>query len=299
MEQKRELIVNPFYSDLHLGLDYYILSLHKKAKRLWKRGIYTNAYHPQSPLNPWAFIRVCNEAETLRQSLESIIGAISRGIIVYNECTDGSEEIIKEFCSKYQGFKCVEFPHSVAQCRCTQEEFESKKTLADYYNFALSFIPQGEWLVKIDCDQIYDAQKLKESFALATKPTDIVFYFRMNLHCFDYEIYLDKNSPILDPKDHWLICNNGLSFDNAIQESDEKGVYYWELLQIPCEYCEINAPLNTWHFPLLKASRKSLASKYNHIPLSDYKEVIPTRFLKRIAPDMLDEKRILRLLKGE
>lgn len=299
MELKRKLIANPFYSDLHLGFNHYIQGLHKKVKTLWKRSICSNPYHPQSPLNPWAFIRVCNERETLRQSLNSIVGAISRGIIVYNECTDGSEEIIKGFCSKHQGFKYAEFPYSVAQCRCTKEEFEDKKTLADYYNFALSFIPQGEWLVKIDCDQIYDAQKLKESFKLVAKTTDIVFYCRINLHCFEGGIFLDKNAPFLDPNDHWLICNNGLYFGNEIKEEYQEGLHYWELLQIPFCYDVIEAPLNTWHFPLLKASRRSCALRENHIPLSDYKEVIPTRCLKRIAPDMLDEKRILHYLKGE
>ena len=56
-----------------------------------------NAQNPKSPLNPWAFIRVCNEAITLKSCLESILPAIQRGVIAYNDCTDGSEEIILEF----------------------------------------------------------------------------------------------------------------------------------------------------------------------------------------------------------
>lgn len=227
------------------------------------------------------------------------MGVISRGVIVYNECTDGSEEIIKEFCSKHKGFICVEFPYQVAQCRCTKEEFSTKKTLADYYNFALSFIPQGEWLVKIDCDQIYDSQKLKESFKIPQTPRDIVYYFRINLHYFDNDVFIDKKSPLYDPKDHWLICNNKLFFNNTIVEEYERGIFYWESLIIPFYYTWIETPLNTWHFPLLKESRKSLASKDNHIPLSQYKEVIPTNYLSKIPPDMLDEKRILHYLKGE
>lgn len=289
-----------FYSDLHLNVDYYFGAIfQRKVKSLWHKSIFANHYHPKSPLNPWAFIRVCNERETLRQSLDSIVGAISRGVIVYNECTDGSEEIIKEFCSKHKGFICVEFPYQVAQCHCSKEEFSAKKTLADYYNFALSFIPQGEWLIKIDSDQLYDSQKLKESFKLVRSTQDIVFYFRLNLHCFDNLLYLNREMPISDPKDHWLICNNGLFFVDDIQENNEEEVEYWELLQIPFEYREFETPLNTWHFPLLKESRKSLASKDNHIPLSQYKEVIPTNYLSKIPSDMLDEKRILHYLKGE
>lgn len=53
----------------------------------------------KSPLNPWGFIRVKNEALTLRVSLESILPALQRGIIAYNDCDDGSEELILEFAS--------------------------------------------------------------------------------------------------------------------------------------------------------------------------------------------------------
>lgn len=275
-----------------------MFNLKRKIKTLWQKSPFNNPYHPQSPLNPWAFIRVCNERETLKQSLESIIGAISRGIIVYNECTDGSEEIIKDFCSKHQGFREMPYPYKVSPCRCTRAEFVTKKTLADYYNFALSFIPQGEWLVKIDTDQIYDCQKLKESFSLATSTQDIVFYFRLNLHLFDEGIFIDKINPISDPKDHWLLCNKGLFFINDIQEGDDLRIFYWELLQISYSYQSIDAPLNTWHFPFLKESRRKLAKKENHIPLSEYKKVIPKEYLANINPDMLDEKRILHYLKG-
>lgn len=276
-----------------------MFNLKRKIKTLWQKSSLTNAYHPQSPLNPWAFIRVCNEAMTLRQSLDSIIGAISRGVIVYNECTDGSEKIIKDFCLKHQGFKAIPYPYQVSSCKCSRVEFENKRTLADYYNFALSFIPQGEWIVKIDGDQIYDYKKLKESFFLATSPQDIVFYFRLNLHCFDDRIFLDKKNPISDPKDHWLLCNQDLFFINDIQEEDGLDISYWELLQIPFAYNGIDAPLNTWHFPLLKESRRALAKKENHIPLDKCKKIIPSQYLSKIKSDMLDEQRILRYLKGE
>lgn len=239
-----------------------MFNLRRKVRSLWnKNSILGNVYHPQSPLNPWAFIRVCNEKETLKQSLQSIVGAISRGVIVYNECTDGSEKIIKDFCSKHQGFKPIPYPYQVSSCKCSRIEFETKRTLADYYNFALSFIPQGEWIVKIDADQIYDAQKLKESFSLVTSTQDIIFYFRINLHLFKDGIYIEKERPISDPKDHWLLCNQDLFFINDIQDEDNSEINYWELLQIPYDYFGIDATLNTWHFPYLKESRRSLATK--------------------------------------
>lgn len=57
-----------------------------------------NSSNPKSPLNHWAYVRVKNEARTLRASLDSILPAIQRGVIGYNDCDDGSEEIILEFC---------------------------------------------------------------------------------------------------------------------------------------------------------------------------------------------------------
>nr|WP_276309253.1 hypothetical protein [Campylobacter hepaticus] len=67
----------------------------------------------KSPLNPWAFIRVKNEAITLRASLESILPAIQRGVIGYNDCDDGSEEIILEFCKQYPSFIPIKYPYEI------------------------------------------------------------------------------------------------------------------------------------------------------------------------------------------
>ncbi|MBC5858425.1 beta-1,4-N-acetylgalactosaminyltransferase, partial [Campylobacter jejuni] len=113
-----------------------------------------------SPLNPWAFIRVKNEAITLRASLESILPAIQRGVIGYNDCTDGSEEIILEFCKQYPSFIPVKYPYEVQIENPKSEE----NKLYSYYNYVASFIPQDEWLIKIDVDHYYDAKKLYKSF---------------------------------------------------------------------------------------------------------------------------------------
>ena len=38
----------------------------------------SNSKKPKSPLNPWAYVRVKNEAKTLRASLDSILPTIQR-----------------------------------------------------------------------------------------------------------------------------------------------------------------------------------------------------------------------------
>lgn len=254
---------------------------------------FKDPHHPQSPLNPWAFIRVCNERSTLKQCLYSIAPALKRGVIVYNECNDGSEEIIQEFCKTNSGFIAVEYPYQVAQCRHKKDEREYKKGLADYYNFALSFIPQDEWLIKIDADQIYDAEKLKATLSYPKTKNDMVYYFRLNLHCFNGKMYIDKENPIFDPCDHWLICNRGLYFVEDIQKESEDEIYSWELLKIPFVYNAIPANLNTWHFPRMKENRRSLAQIENYVHISEYEKVIPKEYFSKITLDMLDEMRIM------
>ncbi|NME35784.1 hypothetical protein HF862_04250 [Fusobacterium sp. FSA-380-WT-3A] len=50
-------------------------------------------YKNNKSVEPWAYIRVRNEASTLKECLNSIIPVIKKGIVGYNDCTDGSEEI--------------------------------------------------------------------------------------------------------------------------------------------------------------------------------------------------------------
>ncbi|BEK08656.1 hypothetical protein I12384_10820 [Campylobacter coli] len=56
--------------------------------------------------------------------------AIQRGIIGYNDCDDGSEEIILEFCKQYLSFMPKKYPHKI-QIENPQSE---KNKLYTYYN---------------------------------------------------------------------------------------------------------------------------------------------------------------------
>lgn len=129
-----------------------------------------NAKDPFSPRNPWAYIRVRNEAHTLRACLFSILPAIQRGVIGYNDCDDGSEEIILEFCEKFPSFIPVKYPYHVD---IYNPEKECNKFYA-YCNYVLSVIPKYQWLVKIDVDHICEASKFFKSFYLIQKPWDML-----------------------------------------------------------------------------------------------------------------------------
>jgi len=256
-----------------------------------------SAKDSKSPRNPWAYIRVKNEAITLKSSLESILPAIQRGIIGYNDCDDGSEEIILEFCKQYPSFIPVKYPYEV-QIQNPQSE-ENK--LYKYYDFVLSFIPKNEWFIKIDVDHVYDGAKLFKSFYLARKPCDVVFVSRINFIIKNQQIYTFKVKDTLNNidylalgMDHWLIFNKNIK---TIETRTADGGYYEGLKYSNQTHRFFHTELNNWHFLLVKNSRRALIEEFlkssNIITIDEMKKspLVGTR----IDPKMLDEKKILEI----
>lgn len=281
-----------------------------------------NSLNPHSPLNPWAFIRVCNEAITLRACLESILPAIQRGIIAYNDCTDGSEEIILDFCAKYPTFIPAKYPHHI-QIRNPQSE-ENK--LHNYYNFALSHIPKKQWLIKIDCDHIYDAKKLYKSFYLPKRKDEMVIKCRIDFLIKNREVFVCRFLNFLDAYlesgltgekgrflnsggDDIMIYNDNLKFEvwnpdmrfynkDSIKSNESGGgEYFYEYLDYGSRAI-IHTELNNYHFPLVKTMRR-VVNAY-----SDNDNAIKNAFSldeirqspligTRIDPAMLDKDKIL------
>nr|WP_224328664.1 beta-1,4-N-acetylgalactosaminyltransferase [Campylobacter canadensis] len=259
----------------------------------------------KSPLNPWAFIRVCNEDITLKASLNSILGAIKRGVIAYNDCTDNSEQIILEFCKQHKSFIPAKYPHNIINTYLnrtdgggwklfkTQDNYIQsgidyknltplENRLSTYYNFALSFIPKDEWFIKIDCDHIYDAQKLKECFKLITNDNQAVSIPRVNVLIENEQIYVDlynNNNFLRDVGDHLLIKNKNLSFCDA---GFSKLI---EAYNLPKEIKIIKGvQLNNIHFPYLKKNRA-----YSHAKLIKLEELLASE----LANNPMINKQIL------
>lgn len=140
-------------------------------------------YKSNKSIEPWAYIRVRNEVGTLKTCLKSIVPVIKKGVIGYNDCTDGSEEVILEFCSKNKGFIPVKYEHHIFDF---QDERNGKKgneenKFATYCNYLLSFIPKGEWIIKIDCDHVYDTEKLKKIFKIPKSKNDCIILPKINI----------------------------------------------------------------------------------------------------------------------
>lgn len=247
------------------------------------------------PIDPWAFIRVKNEIALIETSLNSIYPAIRRGIIGYTQSTDGTEEKILEFCKTHPGFIPFKYEYDVLPAGSEQYltgRYNEKQSVASFYNAVLEHIPIGDWLIKIDADQIYDTEKLRMALFLPESDKAMLSLSRMNLHYKNNElkIVLTGKSPFVDPHDQWLIKRTkDLHFKMEIRP---KTLESWELLYPLDAHYIMHTDCFIWHFPFMKAWRSDDQWKYASFRTS------AAKYLGEypIPDDMLDEGRILDLL---
>ena len=194
--------------------------LKKRYKTYRKLGI----KYRKNPIEPWAFIRVKNEIKTVQSCLESIVPVIKKGVIGYhklleNEIDDGTEEYIIEFCKKNPNFILFKYDFTVIPANDIRyrelENIPLENRLDSYYNAVLSKIPRNEWFIKIDCDHVYDTEKLKKLMYLPKKDTDIISYSRLNLHYENEKLYVIKNPTLFDVGDSWLLKNEDIFRDKG------------------------------------------------------------------------------------
>lgn len=269
----------------------YFYNINKNIKECKHKGFFDfdeNSKDPKSPLNPWAYIRVKNEAITLRASLESILPAIQRGVIGYNDCTDGSEEIILEFCKQYPSFIPIKYPYEIQIKNPKSEE----NKLYSYYNYVASFIPQDEWLIKIDVDHYYDAKKLYKSFYIPKKDYEIVNYSRMDFLYDKEEVFIVKYDHINDmyndkSEDQNLVKNINLKW----QESMHQNKYHMEYLDIK-HFKMYKTEFLNYHFPFFKRKLNKSNTKLiniNSFDTNNYKYLI--------QKDMINKEKLLKIKK--
>lgn len=115
-------------------------------------------------------MRVKNDGCFIEACVESCIDALDELIIVWNDCTDNSADEIEKMRQRYPDkIKTYEYKYKVYSVGLTKEEYEYAKSLpkdsphllCNYYNFALSKVTY-QYALKIDADQIYFTDKLKE-----------------------------------------------------------------------------------------------------------------------------------------
>lgn len=115
-------------------------------------------------------IRTRNEAHLLSSCIDSCIDSLDELIVVYNDCTDNTAEVLEEKRKQYpRKLKVYAYNNKVLSFDLTREEYEYAKTLPDdsprlycnQCNFGLSKM-QYKYAVKIDADQIYFADEIKK-----------------------------------------------------------------------------------------------------------------------------------------
>ena len=213
-------------------------------------------------------------------------------MIAYNDCTDGSEEIILEFCAKYPTFIPAKYPHHIEIHAPKAKE----NMLHNYYNFALAHIPKKQWLIKIDCDHIYNAKKLYKSFYLLKKNYERVVIARIDTLIKGNQVFIGTNTQgdfLNIGTDHWLICNEGLRFNVWFPDAEKR--LFYEGLHYKMARITYHTELNNYHFPLIKNSRASGNDNAikNAFTLDEIRQsdLVGTR----IDPAMLDKEKILKI----
>lgn len=259
------------------------------------------------PVEPWAFIRVKNERQTIEQCLNSILPVIKKGVIGYqrlseDEVDDGTEQYILEFCRKNKGYIPYKYEYEVIPANDNRylnlERIKKENRLDSFYNAVLQQIPKDEWLIKIDCDHIYDTEKLRKLMYLPQKDSDVISFSRFNLHYMNDKLYVLKDNYIADPGDHWLIKNKDLFFNFKIGEKNGR-FYAWEQINLiekikSKKITMYYTNLFNWHFPFLKNSRT--ISEENLIEFKKFNFTYFDKLFYHISKDMYNEVRILKYL---
>ena len=250
-----------------------------------------SAKDPYSPRNPWAYIRVRNEARTLEASLYSLLPAIQRGVIGYNDCDDGSEEIILDFCAKFPSFIPVKYPYSVD---IYNPKHEHNKLYA-YCNYILRVIPKGQWLIKADIDHIYLPDKLYKSFYLIQNVWDMLILNVLNVYYDGREILVNKNTTkTYEQGDFIMLKNINFHFKQikVAWNGVDGRIGYFETPK-PHTNNQILHELTQLHFHLQKDSRNFIAKNIEWIPLKNWhsdeigiridKEILDSKYVKTMC----------------
>ncbi len=173
---------------------------------------------------------VRNEIHTVKESIESVVHFVDELIIQYNDCTDGTDLVIKEMAEKYNNIRVFEWK---------KHPFK----MWEYRNYGLKKC-KYRWNIKLDADQIYYfPSELREQILSAKRTTlfkygGICPFIKNKKWMFVNEGYdsiktLDANGNDIkvtnDSETHFIICRG--MFDKYTRIDDKS-------------YCEIFRHMN-------------------------------------------------------
>lgn len=115
-------------------------------------------------------LRAKNEERFIGACIDSVIDALDELIVVYNDCTDCTETILRNKVKQYgDKLKIYPFNHKLLVCNLTLEQYEYAVSLPEdsprlhctQCNYALEHASY-QYAVKIDPDQIYFADEVRK-----------------------------------------------------------------------------------------------------------------------------------------
>jgi len=144
-------------------------------------------------------LRVKNEINTIEACLNSIDGVFDRIVIIHsNEKDDGSVAFMNAWCEKRPSCEIHGYPHAVipSHDKRYKGSVPYENTLAAYNQFGLQFFSPNEWVVKIDADQVYLTERLKEFVTMIKLPENDGKRFSLKgYNTFPYNGYFVKYKP--------------------------------------------------------------------------------------------------------
>lgn len=164
-------------------------------------------------------MRVKNDGEFVVACIDSCIAALDELIIVYNDCSDNTPELVRRKEQEYPDkIKVFEYKHKVYSVNLSKEEYEyalslpedSPSLLCNYYNYALSKVSY-KYAIKIDADQIYFPKQLEKwcdvcrSENLSVASIKYFMGFVFNLYFMLFKFLCFKSNKVYSLMPSWLV----------------------------------------------------------------------------------------------
>lgn len=261
-------------------------------------------------------MRAKNESRFIEASIDSCIEALDELIVVYNDCTDDTAEILERKKKQYPDkLRVFAFNNNILSHNLTKEEFEyainlpedSPRLHSTQCNYALSKVSY-KYAIKIDPDQVYFSDELKkwrdvcsEEERIRWSVTFLLGYFFMMYISLYRRLSVKVGFPCLFMIPVWFINLFRGCYGRYIKWRLQKGnaaisfsgvnlFYDGKIWTIPFDHYNINPPYNGEGDTLLfRVSERTYFTRYydlNRMPYTvaevfshNYKTVVSGSFI--------------------
>lgn len=209
-------------------------------------------------MNRTAFIRCCNEENTVIASLMSIENIFSNIVIIHSNITDSSLQQIENYSKGRTNIIIEQYPHHVYPPHheaYKHRDYLSENSLASYYNFGIDICKRiGGSIMKIDADQIYIEENVLSHIQMFENnrilyeglETNIyqTCFWGVNTFVYEDQLVLSEKFPFNGMNDHFIISENA---DFSFYQSS-----FYEVIKLPDNAISIPASNQPSWFHFMK-----------------------------------------------